>query len=254
MHEESVPSGVHAARRKHQHSNAKHNTRSGLAVSHVHKLHDDTERLAVRRALAPLIHRIVYHKRHLSDVTMPLRKEVVLVLVGRGFLTIPGSLNTNGKDGDPNVHRLDDVSVWELVPGRAAWKHDTGVQNREDVNFTLRDVLERSVVESAGLDWHVQLQMTTLSSGDVSHRISPEAVGRHTGCWKMCKQPLQQFRADDSWPSHPRMRYHLTVIGQTLGHESDGPEELKVQLRKMLKIPLERVVLLDNTTSVHKAL
>ena len=128
---------------------------------------------------------------------MPLRKEVVLVLVGRGFLTIPGSLDTNGKDGDPNVHRLDDVSVWELV--RAAWKHDTGVQNREDVNFTLRDVLERSVVESAGLDWHVQLQMTTLSSGDVSHRISPEAVGRHTGCWKMCKQqPLHAIPAGTS--------------------------------------------------------
>ena len=143
---------MHAARRKHQLSNAKHNARSGLAVSHVHKLHDDTERLAVRRAVAPRINRIVYRKRHLSDVTMPLRKVVVLVHVGRGFLTIPGSLDTNGKDGDPNVHRLDDVSVWELV------------QNREDVNLALRDVLERSVVESAGMDWRVQSQMMTLSS------------------------------------------------------------------------------------------
>ena len=35
-------------------------------------------------------------------------------------------------------------------PGRAAWKHDTDVQNRADVNPTLRDVLERIVVESAG--------------------------------------------------------------------------------------------------------
>ena len=49
-------------------------------------------------------------------------------------------------------------------PGRAAWKHDTDVQNRADVNLTLRDVLERSVVESAGLDWNVQSKKTTLSS------------------------------------------------------------------------------------------
>ena len=49
-------------------------------------------------------------------------------------------------------------------PGSVAWQHDTGVQNRADVNLTLRDVLERSVVESAGLDWRVQSQMTTLSS------------------------------------------------------------------------------------------
>ena len=52
------------------------------------------------------------------------------------------------------------VIYWEEVswsplakePGRAAWKNDTGVQNRADVNLTLRDVLERSVVETAGLD------------------------------------------------------------------------------------------------------
>ena len=49
-------------------------------------------------------------------------------------------------------------------PGRAAWKYDTDVQNRADDIPTLLDVLERSVVESAGLDWRVQSHMTTLSS------------------------------------------------------------------------------------------
>ena len=37
--------------------------------------------------------------------------------------------------------RLDDV---DLEPDRAAWKHDTDVQNRADVNPTLRDVLGRN--------------------------------------------------------------------------------------------------------------
>ena len=49
------------------------------------------------------------------------------------------------------------VKYWKEVswsplakePGRAAWQHDTGVQNLADVNLTLRDVLERSAVESA---------------------------------------------------------------------------------------------------------
>ena len=62
------------------------------------------------------------------------------------------------------------VMYWEELswsplakePGRAAWKYDTDVQNRADVIPTLLDVLERSVVESAGLDWRVQSQMTTL--------------------------------------------------------------------------------------------
>ena len=31
-------------------------------------------------------------------------------------------------------------------PGRAAWQHETGVQNLADVNLTLLDVLLRSVV------------------------------------------------------------------------------------------------------------
>ena len=31
-------------------------------------------------------------------------------------------------------------------PGRAAWQHDTGVQNLAEVNLTLLDVLLRSVV------------------------------------------------------------------------------------------------------------
>ena len=35
-------------------------------------------------------------------------------------------------------------------PGHAAWQHDTGIQNLAEVKLTLRDVLERSVVESAG--------------------------------------------------------------------------------------------------------
>ena len=64
------------------------------------------------------------------------------------------------------------VNYWKEVswsplakePGRAAWKHGTDVQNRADVIPTLRDVLERCVVETAGLDWRVQSQMTTVSS------------------------------------------------------------------------------------------
>ena len=57
--------------------------------------------------------------------------------------------------------KLDDV---DLEPDSAAWKHDTEVQNRADVIPTLLDVLERSVEESAGQDWRVQSQMTTLST------------------------------------------------------------------------------------------
>ena len=33
-----------------------------------------------------------------------------------------------------------------MEPGRAAWQHDTGVQNIADVNLTLLDVLLRRVV------------------------------------------------------------------------------------------------------------
>ena len=52
------------------------------------------------------------------------------------------------------------VIYWEEVSwsplakesGRDAWKYDTDVQNRADVIPTLLDVLERSVVQTAGLE------------------------------------------------------------------------------------------------------
>ena len=53
-----------------------------------------------------------------------------------------------------HLHWRETPRYLSLLPSRNVRK--ACEQNRADVIPTLRDVLERSVVESAGLDWRVQ--------------------------------------------------------------------------------------------------